>query len=303
MFNYKGETCPYCEKSFHADDDIAVCPECGAPHHRECYADFGRCAHAARHEAGFDWSIERKARNLEIGATAFVTCPHCGRSIFSESRFCNYCGNQFERNVQPIDQQEVSQPLFIFGPRDDAEEPSGQIDVKEFDGIPVADWLKYIGRNAVRYLIFFSQQDRTGRKTSFTLSAALFPSIYFLYRKMWLWAAVAATLSLTFYFPTIVLYLSKAGINLGFDLGVLTTIETYFYYISLGVSLIWGMFAMYFYRHTAARRIRRIKLNSASEQAYQSGLERASGPSLVAALLPPAAVLLGMTLLNLLGWV
>lgn len=29
--------CPVCDKQFKKGDDIVVCPECGAPHHRECY--------------------------------------------------------------------------------------------------------------------------------------------------------------------------------------------------------------------------------------------------------------------------
>ena len=29
--------CPVCDKQFKKGDDVVVCPECGAPHHRECY--------------------------------------------------------------------------------------------------------------------------------------------------------------------------------------------------------------------------------------------------------------------------
>jgi len=33
-----------------------VCPDCGTPHHRSCYAENGGCANAARHdEDGFEW--------------------------------------------------------------------------------------------------------------------------------------------------------------------------------------------------------------------------------------------------------
>ena len=35
--------CPVCEKKFENGDDIVVCPECGTPHHRECYDSLGRC--------------------------------------------------------------------------------------------------------------------------------------------------------------------------------------------------------------------------------------------------------------------
>ena len=29
-------TCPVCGETFQNGDDVVVCPECGAPHHREC---------------------------------------------------------------------------------------------------------------------------------------------------------------------------------------------------------------------------------------------------------------------------
>lgn len=300
MFDYKGETCPYCEKVFHAGDDISVCPECGTPHHKECYAEEGRCANAPRHAEGFDWQTEHAAASAKNVA---VICPHCGRAVPGGSKFCNFCGTSFEHDTPAAfaDREETNQVSLIFGSRDEAENDSNKINGKEFDGIPVADWLKYIGRNAGRYLGFFNYQDRTGRKTSFTLSAALFPSIYFLYRKMWWWAAAAAAFSFAFYLPTIALYLNSAGFNLGFDPNFLQTAETYLSYVSLGVSLLWGMFAMYFYRHSAARRIRRIKSHSDSEQAYQLRLARVSGPSLLAAIMPFAFLLFGMMILNLLG--
>ena len=35
-------TCPVCQKRFVLGDDVVVCPECGAPHHRECFEQNGR---------------------------------------------------------------------------------------------------------------------------------------------------------------------------------------------------------------------------------------------------------------------
>ena len=34
---YSGLCCPVCKVKFKDDDDIVVCPACGAPHHRSCY--------------------------------------------------------------------------------------------------------------------------------------------------------------------------------------------------------------------------------------------------------------------------
>ena len=40
FYKYK---CPVCNKQFKESDDIVVCPDCGAPHHRECWEKEGKC--------------------------------------------------------------------------------------------------------------------------------------------------------------------------------------------------------------------------------------------------------------------
>ncbi len=35
MINFTGIKCPVCGKAFTDEDDIVVCPKCGAPYHRE----------------------------------------------------------------------------------------------------------------------------------------------------------------------------------------------------------------------------------------------------------------------------
>ena len=44
MSLYKGYKCAACGNVFDENDDVVVCPECGAPHHRSCYLEKGQCA-------------------------------------------------------------------------------------------------------------------------------------------------------------------------------------------------------------------------------------------------------------------
>ena len=37
MNKYVNVPCAKCGKPFTEDDDVVVCPDCGAPHHRSCY--------------------------------------------------------------------------------------------------------------------------------------------------------------------------------------------------------------------------------------------------------------------------
>ena len=52
MMDYKGCKCASCHKVLKEGDDIVICPECGAPYHRECYAAEGRCVFSAKHGNG-----------------------------------------------------------------------------------------------------------------------------------------------------------------------------------------------------------------------------------------------------------
>lgn len=54
-FRFLNEKCPVCNETFENDDDIAVCPECGAPHHRQCFKDNKRCGIHESHGEGFRW--------------------------------------------------------------------------------------------------------------------------------------------------------------------------------------------------------------------------------------------------------
>ncbi len=54
-FRFLNEKCPVCNNIFKDDDDIVVCPECGTPHHRECYKENGKCGNHEKHYDGYNW--------------------------------------------------------------------------------------------------------------------------------------------------------------------------------------------------------------------------------------------------------
>ncbi|MFR9068732.1 MAG: RING finger protein [Faecalibacterium prausnitzii] len=45
MPKYYGCPCEGCGKPLTLQDDIVVCPDCGAPYHRTCYEKMGLCIH------------------------------------------------------------------------------------------------------------------------------------------------------------------------------------------------------------------------------------------------------------------
>ena len=53
--DFKGKICPVCSKEFENDDDIVVCPKCGAPYHRDCYSIEGKCIFPDLHRSKQSW--------------------------------------------------------------------------------------------------------------------------------------------------------------------------------------------------------------------------------------------------------
>ena len=55
MVLFKEGSCPVCNRPFGEDDDIVVCPECGTPHHRECWQLVGHCVNKGLHKAQYNY--------------------------------------------------------------------------------------------------------------------------------------------------------------------------------------------------------------------------------------------------------
>ncbi|MCR4563270.1 MAG: DUF2628 domain-containing protein [Clostridiales bacterium] len=72
--DYKGVECPVCKNRFTENDDIVVCPECGTPHHRECWFSVSHCANEDRHAEGFVFEIPAR-KKLEEVAEQLLNIP------------------------------------------------------------------------------------------------------------------------------------------------------------------------------------------------------------------------------------
>lgn len=195
MQNYINEKCPVCGKEFRQGDDIVVCPDCGTPHHRECYKQLGHCANEERHGA-FEWeeSIPGTAPNTAApqGAPAgagTVTCPYCGTKNPASGRYCLNCGAPLVQEERP------SQEAFIEERRKAFENIFTN---EDFDGVSPKEAALYVKTGIEYFLVRFAMFTK-GRKFDTNFSAFIFSYFYLFYRKMYaIGAAVlAATLILS----------------------------------------------------------------------------------------------------------
>ena len=146
MPKYYGCPCEGCAKPLTLKDDIVVCPDCGAPYHRDCYEKLGRCIHTPAHGAGYEWKFPYQDAALR-------TCPSCGERTLRSEPNCRCCGAALppESAAEPNDRraaQNEQNETFDYDSfyRQNVTEPTHQNVRTAFgqeeliDGIPSSDW-------------------------------------------------------------------------------------------------------------------------------------------------------------------
>lgn len=205
-------TCPVCDKRFEKGDDVVVCPECGAPHHRACYEQTNSCFYTDKHAPGFNF--EHPDGDSEASAEESVPttiCPQCGKENEKTAFFCGGCGfplhaedRQQQGNTAWQNRQQNPQGMpFGFGAAGAAAfDPLAGMNSEEeiAEQVKVGEMAKYIGKNTPYYLMVFQRIQKFG-SGRFSFSAFLLSGAYFIYRKM--------------YVPGIILTLLMIGITVG----------------------------------------------------------------------------------------
>ena len=201
--DYIGEICSACGNEFTEDDDIVVCPECGSPHHRDCWQKEKHCANTAYHSSGEKWQ-----RTVKVNSTAaFRICPVCRFPNTPDDERCRQCG-------MSLNEPENADPTSYraFGGEDMLNSDYAGFDPDEdLGGATLKEVSDFVGTNTIYYIPIFKRMKDFGTKVSFNLACLAFPSLYFANRKMWGWAVVAALLSVIMSLPLVILYMADAS--------------------------------------------------------------------------------------------
>lgn len=204
--DFIGNKCPVCDKYFHGDDDVVVCPECGTPHHRECYESIGHCSNESLHSEGYDYA---KDDDNDVNPDV-VICPSCGKENDQYQFFCKYCATPLQKedhsNSAQSNTQQQGQPFG--GMPGTAGAPFSMPFMDPLGGVPAETDLgddvtageaaKYVKQNTPYFIRIFSNI-KSFNKSKFNFSAALFSGGYMLYRKMYKIGAVIFGLELALY--------------------------------------------------------------------------------------------------------
>ncbi len=319
--------CPICKNRFKADDDIVICPSCGAPYHRECYKKEGKCTFEAQHGANFEYVSPTRGNSatgqgeaaegtqgepVEGEHASGTKCPACDTINSSQNIFCENCGEPLGVKGPAAGNAGMGGGAFGGGMGGMGGMGGGMfgaaptVDMKgQIDGIDKTDWASYVGSSAPFYVQRLSMMEKRGSKTSFMFSAFMVPHFYFAYRKMWGWAALSLIVSLVLSSVQMLALAAEMGHVLipGIPVSTLSTISIVGSYAYLLVRLLFGLFAMHLYRLHARKKIKKMRDAIENRADYQDALAQkggtsAIGPILVGVALVGYAVLSGMLLGN-----
>ena len=203
FYKYK---CPVCNKQFKEGDDIVVCPECGTPHHRECYEQEEHCFYQDKHSQNFSFENDQPdssddfEADKESGTDNEVICKICGHPNDKTLFYCEHCGAPLLKDNQPENDsvngnnnvppdmngfpfgqnpQNGGIPFIAFDPM-----AGFKADEKMADNVTAGEVSKLVGKNTNYFMRVFGSILRTN-KSRFSFVSAILPGAYMLYRKMY----------------------------------------------------------------------------------------------------------------------
>lgn len=183
--DYENLKCPVCEEKFKKGDDIVVCPECGTPHHRQCYESMGKCFFEDKHSDDFSYSedycqTEENETETETHNDDAVECPRCKAKNPKDSFYCGKCGFPLGINTNQNNQQQ--QAANFYNPLD----PMAGVnpEYKLSDDVTAGEASKFAQKSTQYFSRVFYNIKEFGRGR-FNFCAFLFSGGYLLYRKMY----------------------------------------------------------------------------------------------------------------------
>jgi hypothetical protein len=224
---FEQEPCTHCRKPLHpAEDDVVVCPDCGAPMHRACWQAEGGCPFAASH-GSYLWQPSAAAPEpppaFDPQRNLGVVCPICGTNQPKQARVCGVCGCNFDLYQAAV--RAATEQRSEEQPREP--DAAGQLPVPPFlppparpqraaffvngrylspedqiDGVTLDDAATHIRGTYAGISRYFSKFERN-RVLGWNWAGFFFAPFWLFYRKLYRFALPLAALLLIFTFATL----------------------------------------------------------------------------------------------------
>lgn len=246
MNEYVGKLCPYCKAEIKDGDEVTVCPECGIPHHADCWKENGGCTtfgcigtiKSASNDSNTVTAREIELEDTQQNGQSVVYCAKCGAPNASTSSFCSKCGNRLTTAAAqgPAFQQAnpaSTNPYAYASQQGAAYYQSGSAASFGYSSTGIdADIQTLVGAKSEYYLPKFQETKAQNKKTSWNWPAFLITPYWMIYRKMYAYGAIVLGASFV---------LSLLGATVGFLLALCG-------YIAL------GLFGNYIYMNSLEKK-------------------------------------------------
>ena len=297
------QICPVCEKRLLPDEDIVVCPSCGARYHRACYNEKGACIYEELHgtpqleEAVSQPITEEEPPKVKEPS---VTCPRCGQENLSSATFCSRCS--YPLKLDEIPPREESAPFTgpeqkrgIFNqpqpgigfPGFFVRTPTEEELKEEIEGVTVKELALYVGPNAMTYLPRFKLMSMRRGGFSINWSAFFLNFGYFLYRKMYLIGGILLGLFLITMIPSVLVGLyymtemfPELSIGISFTDQVLKWIfiaDNVGWAMRVTTMLFFGFFGNRIYLNRAVKDIKTIRAQNLTQDESELAIMKKGG--------------------------
>lgn len=308
MSRFKDRYCPVCRVTFKDTDDIVVCPECGTPHHRECYMSIGECGVSAYHAEGFVWkgmlpdeekkaqqeALEKAAQEVEDRREFVSSDPHVaeypsgvpGQNVNSTRGYGEADSGNGLPEMDALSQIPDPYQSVYRSIREITED-----EVRGKDGVSGKELCYFAGKSIIHYAQAFNAFRngvmRNGKlqpvKVFFNFCSGLFSPIHQFYRRMDILGIVMLLISGIASLPGVFLYwFQEKAIELSASMvSTLDILSAVGNFIGLGSTVLLCVFGDYLYYRYCVRRIKRIRVNydDGKAEGYYTALTESGAPS------------------------
>lgn len=262
---YVDEKCPVCSAPFKEEDDIVICPDCGAPYHRDCYKEQGKCSYSDEH-GSFEWKgdkqmLKERCENLHSAQMRAINDAE-----YEDADV--YYARSLEEFREAMDKRLLNQ----------------QKDFPKVEDVTAEELIKFCGRNAAYYIPIFRNIAKYGKILSLNFSAFVFFPLHCFFRRMNLFGVIALLIMMLATEGRVLLADSKNILGVSPEMASLfSTVATT---VVLAVLVFVLMFFNYFYFRFCIKRIKEVKSEyaSCSKQEILRHIAEAGRPSLFSGL-------------------
>lgn len=252
MFRFEDKLCPVCREAFHEGDDIAVCPECGTPHHRACYQLKNKCALEELHAEGFVWR-----GRLPDEPEPVYTPPEPDPAEVSP--------NDGEEGIE-LTPAEFLQYVNMM--------------TDTIDNVTMQELLHYTAQSFMHYRLAFAAIRGQGMKkriANFNICSGLFAPVFQFYRRMDFFGVIVL---LVMILPMLLLTIAER--NMLFGEATLNALYLAANILSIAETVLLCVFGDYiYYRHAVKRiiKIRALYEGHETSEEYHQALAENGAPS------------------------